>query len=443
MLTPHTAFPVIFGYEPHLQAQLNGRNIRQMSISIRGVLTAFVLTVFAIGGHARASNAAPLPQTTQASPTAPTAPPAPAAPADAAAAPLGTPSMTGPLNAAAPNMFDAGPFGKLAVNGILSGFGVWQNNPVSTDSGGTADISNGQSFLQKPTGVVEFYLQAGAYNLPSLGTPILTTKDTVSDLYGPLPVAYIKLAPKGPFSFQAGKLPTLIGAEYTFTFENANIERGLLWNQENVITRGVQVNYTKKKLAASLVWGDGFYSNRWNWLTGALTYTFNAENALEFVGGGNLGQTEYSTFATPATQNNSAIYDIIYTHTAKNWMVQPYFQYTHVPVYYGIGVGRATSSQSEAIIGDYTLPHHLFVAGRLEYISTTGNVNDGSANLLYGPGSNAMSVTITPTYQNKAFFTRGDVSFVHAGSSTAGDAFGGHGTDTSQVRGMLEAGFLF
>jgi len=30
----------------------------------------------------------------------------------------------------------------------------------------------------------------------------------------------------------AAKLPTLIGAEYTFTFENMNIERGLLWNQE-------------------------------------------------------------------------------------------------------------------------------------------------------------------------------------------------------------------
>lgn len=413
-----------------------------MTISIRGFLTVFVLTIFAANSQVRASDATPLPQTIQTSPAAATSPPA-IAPATADAAPLGTPSMVGPLTAAAPNMFDAGPFGKLAVNGVLSGFGVWQNHPVPGDQGASADLSNGQIFLQKPAGVVQFYVQAGAYNLPALGASLLSTADTIRELYGPMPVAYLKIAPKGPFSFQAGKLPTLIGAEYTFTFQNANLERGLLWNQENVITRGVQLNYTKKKLAASLVWGDGFYSNRWNWLNGALTYTFNTANALEFVGGGNLGQTGYSTLATPATQNNSAIYDIIYTHTAKNWMVQPYFQYTHVPVYFGIGVGRATSSQSEAIIGDYTLPHHMFLAGRLEFISTTGGVNDGSANLLYGPGSNAVSVTATPTYQKGAFFARGDVSFVHAGSSTTGDTFGGHGTDTSQIRGMIEAGFLF
>ncbi len=409
---------------------------------LRGILPVFLLTFLAAGGHASASDAAPTPQTTQTAPAAATAPPAPAAP-PAAAAPLGTPAMVGPLSAAAPNMFDAGPFGKLAVNGILSGFGVWQNNPASTDSGGTADISNGQVFLQKASGVVQFYLQAGAYAFPSLGSPILSASDTVSDFYGGLPVAYLKLAPKGSFSFQVGKLPTLIGAEDTFSFQNVNIERGLLWNQENAVTRAVQGNYAKGKLAASLSWGDGFYSDRWNWLTGLVTYTFNAANSIGFVAGGNLGNTNKSTFATPAAQNNSSIYNIIYTHTAKNWLIQPYFQFTKVSEHPQIGIDRTTSSQGEAILGTYTLPHHMSMGGRFEYISTTGNNIDGYANLLYGPGSNAVSITATPTYQKGAFFTRGEVSFVHTGSSTAGDAFGSHGNDTSQVRGMLEAGFLF
>lgn len=235
----------------------------------------------------------------------------------------------------------------------------------------------------------------------------------------------------------------MIGAEDTFSFENVNIERGLLWNQENAINRGVQLNYTRKKLAASLAWNDGFYSNRWNWLTGALTYTASAANSLEFVAMGNLGHTGYASIATPAYQNNSSIYNIIYTHTAKMWMVQPYFQYTHVPSYQQIGLTRTTSTQGEAILGSYTLPHHMFLAGRLEYISSTGSITDGSANLLYGPGSNAGSVTVTPTYQNKAFFARGEVSYVRTGSSTPGDAFGVKNTDTSQARGMLEAGFMF
>jgi hypothetical protein len=43
----------------------------------------------------------------------------------------------------------------------------------------------------------------------------------------------------------------LIGAEYTFTFENMNIQRGLLWNQENAVTRGVQVNQTMGKFGSS------------------------------------------------------------------------------------------------------------------------------------------------------------------------------------------------
>ena len=92
------------------------------------------------------------------------------------------------------------------------------------------------------------------YNVPAFGTPFVQRDKTVSNLYGPLPVGYIKL-------HEIGALLTLVGAEYTFTFENMNIERGLLWNQENAINRGIQVNQTIGK-SASLSWNDGFYSNR-------------------------------------------------------------------------------------------------------------------------------------------------------------------------------------
>ena len=50
-----------------------------------------------------------------------------------------------------------------------------------------------------------------------------------------------------------------MGAESTFTFQNMNIERGLLWNQENAVNRGVQVNHTLGKLTASLAWTDGYH----------------------------------------------------------------------------------------------------------------------------------------------------------------------------------------
>ena len=192
---------------------------------------------------------------------------APPAPAPAA---LPTPSITGPLAGLPPAIFDAGPFGKVAVNGLLSGMGLAQNNHIPGDKSTQVALNSGQIFLQKTDGWFQFYLQAGAYNLPALGTPFLATDKTISNLYGPLPVAFLKLQAGKNTSILIGQLPTLIGAEYTFTFENVNINRGLLWNQENAVNRGIQVNQTMGKFTASLSWNDGFYSNRYTWLSGTL-----------------------------------------------------------------------------------------------------------------------------------------------------------------------------
>jgi hypothetical protein len=64
-------------------------------------------------------------------------------------------------------------------------------------------------------------------------------------------------------------------------------------------------------------------------------------------------------------------------------------------------------------------------------------------NLLYGPGSNAFSFTVTPTWQKGAFFARAEYSVADARSFTAGDAFGKLGTQGTQSRGVIEAGIMF
>lgn len=358
-------------------------------------------------------------------------------------APLAMLSMPGLRPAGTPRTFDAGPFGELNVTGILSGFVHAQNNSSSGDRTGRTDISNGQISIQKTSGLVQYFLQAGIYSTPSLGTPGLSTGNTISHFYGPLPHAYLKLAPKKDISLLIGKLPTLFGAEYTFTYENLNIERGLLWNQENVVNRGVQVNYGKGKLSSSFSWNDGFYSNRYNWLTGTSTYAFSAANSLQFVAGGNLGCTAYSSMASPLYQNNSSIYNLIYIHIGKRWMIEPYVQYSRVSANERLGVGRTSATLGGALLGNYVFTPHLSLAGRAEYIRSTGNRDDGSANLLYGPGSRAWSITLTPAYQDKAFFARAEFSVSHANNYAPGDAFGPNGIDSSQVRGLIEAGFMF
>jgi Putative beta-barrel porin-2, OmpL-like. bbp2 len=354
--------------------------------------------------------------------------------------PLPTPAMTGPLQTAIPHQFDAGPFGQLSATGILSGMGLTQGNWMAGDKATHWEPSNGQVFLQKTTAWWQFYLQAGAYNIPDLGVPFVSTGDTPKNLYGPLPVGYLKLV-KGNSSLEVGALPTLMGAEYTFDFENMNIERGLLWNQENAVNRGIQVNQALGKFSLALSWNDGYYSNRYSWLSGSLTYT-KGPHSVAFVGMGNLSQTAFQTAATPI-QNNSTMYMISYTYTKGNWIVQPYFQYSNVPTNRKVGIQQGASTYGGALLVNHTFKHGFSLAGRGEYITSTGSISNGAVNLLYGPGSNAWSVTLTPTYQNHGFFLRGEFALVQARSFTPGDAFGYRGLNGTQPRGVVEAGFLF
>ena len=370
------------------------------------------------------------------------APAAPAPAAPAAPAPLSTPAITGPLSNLPPAEFDAGPFGKLAVNGFLSGMGLVQNNHLPGDDSHQAALSNGQVFIQKTDGLFQFYVQAGIYNLPALSSSFLPSDKAVTGLYGPVPVAYVKLQPGKNTSIEIGSLPTLIGAEYTFTFENMNVNRGLLWNQETAVSRGIQLNQTMGKFAASVSWNDGFYSNRYSWISGSLAYT-NGPSAIAFVAGGNLGQTAYPTFANPV-QNNGSIYNVIYTYTKGSWIVQPYFQYTDVPANAKLGITKGTSTTGGAILLNHTFKHGFSLPVRWEYIGTSGTTTDGSLNLLgAGPGSSGTSITVTPTFQYGGFFFRGDMAYVHASNFVPGSVFGLAGTNAGQFRATAEIGFVF
>jgi hypothetical protein len=372
----------------------------------------------------------------------------PAAPAAPTA--MSQPAMSGPL-AANPNptSFDLGRAGTIYVTGAVTGFAQWQDVVGPGERRSQADISNGHVIVQKTDGLVQFYMQAGTYSLPALGTPYVRASKTPDDYFGVVPVAFAKIAPDDSFSIQAGKLPTLIGAEYTFTYENVNIDRGLLWNQENAVNQGVQANYTVGPLAFSLSVNDGFYSNTLNWVTGSATYTFDPINAVSFVAGGNADKTTKSTLATPIAQNNSQIYNVIYTYTSDPWMVQPYLQYTDVPTNRTLGILHDASTFGGALLAKYSFPTESPLEGvslplRVEFINSSGNKKDPSTNLLgYGPGSDAWSVTVTPTYQYKILFARAEASYVGIGSATNGLAFGSKGNDKGEARLVFETGVIF
>ena len=331
--------------------------------------------------------------------------------------------------------------GKVAFNGIFTGLYTATSNHVPGDHTSNVTVSNGQVWAQKTDGVFQFYVQVGAYDLPSMGSSFLPLTKSMSDLYGPVPVGFIKIQAGKNTSFEVGSLPTLIGAEYTFTFENMNIARGLLWNQESAISRGVQVNQTMGKVTASLSWNDGYYSNRYTWLTGSLTYT-NGPHALAFVAGGNYGQTAFQKLATPV-QNNSSIYNVIYTYTKGKWIVQPYFQYNNVPTNHNIGIDKGASTTGGAILLSYAPGHGFSLPVRFEEIGSSGHPNDGAVNLLYGSGSKGTSFTVTPTWQKGGLFARTDLGYVHINDMLPGSGFGKNGTEQGQFRALVEIGFIF
>lgn len=393
----------------------------------------------------------------------PSGPPPAAAPAPPAPTPPPYPSMGPTLsNNATSATFDAGPLGKLTVNGVLTGLGYVQDNP-GFDLDGRAnkstgiDLSNGLVTIQKTDGVFQFVVQAGVYSFPALGTPYTTSTRTTTDLFGAVPVGYVKIVPNSTFSFEAGQLPTLIGAESPFTYQNMNIERGLLWNQEPLISRGVQFNFTKGPWALSLSWNDGYYTGSYTTISGNITYTFKNSDTLIFDASGNAS----SNFRTcglkclaPALggfggpiglavplggQSQGQIFNLILNHSQGKWAITPYLQYSNIPqtIVGGLIVPSGTS-YGGAVLAKYSFTPEISLAGRVEWIGSSG-----AANLLYGPGSNAWSLTITPTYQKGIFFARVEGSYVGIGSGSIGSEFGPAFNKKEQFRGLIEGGVIF
>ena len=383
-----------------------------------------VLAAFAAAGAARADDIPPV-AGVAAAPAGPTA--------------LSSPSMSASLsNNSDPLNADLGPLGKIYVSGQISAFGSVETAHGAGDQR-KADVSNLQIEVQKTDGVFQFYVQAGEYDLPSLGAPILNaTRDTEST-YRYVPTAYVKLVPNADFNVEVGILPTLIGAEYTFSFQNLNINRGLLWNQEPAISRGVQANYAKGPLAISISLNDGYYSDHYSTLSGLVTYTASMKDTIAVAASGNLDKTSRSSFVTPVAQNNGTVWNLMWTHTDGPWVINPYLQYTTTPKDISFGLPSSASTFGAAVLGKYAFNSMFNLAARAEYISSSGS----QVSLLYGPRSNAWSFTLTPTLQFKTYFIRGELAYVKVDKGATGFEFGAIGNKDEQSRAMIETGVLF
>ena len=331
----------------------------------------------------------------------------------------------GPI-AANPNpiSFDAG-FGKINVSGQVSGLAFYQSNATNLlpgDDETALDLDNALITVSKTDGLFQFYVQAGMYSFPTVGVPYDKASDQTSSFLGAVPVAYAKLQLTDSFSVSAGKLPTLVGAELAFTPQNFNIERGLLWWQEPVSSRGVQANYASGPLSIALSWNDGYYSNVLNSGSGLVSYAIDDKNTLAF---------DASFTPDYSSVSGNQIYDLMYTYNAAPWTIGPYVQYQSINNGGGAdwGVG---------VLAAYQVTPEISLNGRVEYEDSSGNF--GSP-LLYGPKSSAWSFTVTPTWQKGIVFARGELSYAGLSDNTFG--FGKSFNQDNQFRALFETGVQF
>ena len=346
-----------------------------------------------------------------------------------------------------PINFNIAQIENIQFQALATGIGMAQNNPTSGDFNSLVDISNAQLIVQKSSGLVQFYIQGGYYSIPSLGTTYQRASLQTKDSFGLVPLANISFALTNQWLLTAGKINSFGGNENTFTYQNNNIDRGLLWNQTSNVSRGFQASYKQGALSSSVTLNDGFYSNQLSWMGASAKYQLNQKNSTSFVWAGSIKTNTSDTFITPIAQNNSQIFNLIHTYASSRWTISPYLQFTYVPANSSLGILGSSQTTGAAILTNYRFSNKtsdvFSLPLRFEYIGSSGKGNPNAPNLLYGQGSAAWSATITPTYQYERGFIRAELSYVQALNTAQGKAFGPSGNSNNQARLMLETGLLY
>lgn len=350
-----------------------------------------------------------------------------------------------------PNV-DLGKLGDWNISGVATAIGYKQSNPAPQNPSSSGEFSNAQILIQKNTGFTQFFIQTGYYAMPVLGEEFKRAVLDTYNTYGMIPQAFVSIVPSKEWSLSLGKLPSMGGYEPTFTYQNLNIQRGMLWGQTSSVSNGAVLNYDGDRLSTAISFTDGYFSNRFNWLGTSASYKLDDSQTLSASWTGALSASSVNNQNTPLLQNNSQIYNLIYSTSFGRWSATPYLQYSYIPANEAIGIPSSYQTRGAAILTNYRMPTTFFdgvakelvsLPFRVEYINASGSQLDGAPSILYGAGSSAWSFTLTPTYQINQYFVRVEVSYVQASNTTSGLTFGYLGNNNSQARAMMEVGILY
>lgn len=203
---------------------------------------------------------------------------------------------------------------------------------------------------------------------------------------------------EGKFSFvkvTAGRFATNIGGELPFTWQNVNIQRGLVWAGEPVWYDGVRVSADIGQFSVYAGVND----------------RDSSDGKMAFEGGVSV-ELPYSTSVSfnvlipdKSDQWNTRTYNLtVNFNYIKQLPLTLYVDYLNTPQ-----PGDDADSIGVALLGEYKFNDKISVGGRVEYVD---NDKDGD-NYGIGADNSAWTFTITPKYQvNKYLSIRAEASYV-------------------------------
>jgi hypothetical protein len=329
--------------------------------------------------------------------------------------------------------------GSVQLSYAVSGLG----NRASGESSQSLmhGFSNAQLILQRKVGALGYHLQAGQYILPNLAEPIAKSSD-VNQAYGWIPHAYASYALDAQWSLIAGKLLSMPGYENPFTYQNQNIQRGILERHNNTISRGIQLNYKTQQQSFFVSVNDGFYSGQYTWLGVGGSHQHDAHNASSLMWGGARRLNPANSAVTPLLQNNSQIVNVSHTLALAQWSFTPYYQWTVAPANEATKLTVPLRTLGFAAIVNYRMSQQVDVLDRMWQVnfplrleslrSSSGSTLNHAEVLAF---TNARSLTFTPTFQAGQYFLRTEISRTQAARA---DFF----NMSSPTRILLEVGLL-
>lgn len=362
-----------------------------------------------------------------------------------AASPSPTPSPT-PVPTSTPLYTFDGAFSEYTARTNNANAAGALDTASGADLANRTDISNALLVFAKAGGNVRFGATLGAYAFPVVGqalNPTARQGGANTELFGAVPLFNVAYVPNSRWAITAGSLATLLGQENGFTYQNINIQRGLAWNAEPIISRGVRAIFTQGKFTGDLEFNDGYYSSSHRALEGLFGWQADPNTQVQFAWIVPNSTTPGNLTTGIANKNE---YDLMLTQQFGKLQLLPYALWINSPSAVSLGYTKSESALALALLANYALSPTWSIGGRAELFRNNSGSTDSSLNadfLGYGPGSSATSWTITPMYKSNLFFVRAEFSSVIGSNVTPGFAFGANGAAANQTRVILESGLQF